>query len=66
MGISLAWVAVKGLKTDTILARLALAPTGRSCDLLETGISMHPLSGGAHMKDLQARSKTAWWKRLWS
>lgn len=49
MGISLAWVAVKGLETDTILARLDLAPTGRNCDLLETGISAHPLPGGAQM-----------------
>jgi hypothetical protein len=49
MGISLAWVAVKGLEPDTILARLALAPTGRNCDILETDIAAHPLPGDAHM-----------------
>jgi hypothetical protein len=47
MGISLAWVAVKGLDTDTILERLALAPTGRRCDVLETDFATHPLPGDA-------------------
>jgi hypothetical protein len=49
MGISLAWVAVKGLEPDTVLARLDLAPTGRSCDILETGIAAHPLPGDAYL-----------------
>lgn len=49
MGISLAWVAVKGLELDTILGRLDLAPTGRSCDILETDIAAHPLPGHAWM-----------------
>jgi len=49
MGISLAWVAIRGLDVDTVLARLDLAPTGRACDILETDIAAHPLAGGAHM-----------------
>jgi hypothetical protein len=47
MGISLAWVAVKGLDMDTILSRLELEPTGRECDCLDVDVSAHPLPGDA-------------------
>lgn len=47
MGISLAWVAVKGLELDTVLSRLELEAIDRTVDWLESDIAAHSLPGDA-------------------
>lgn len=47
MGISLAWVAVKGLEPAAVLSRLGLAATGRDCDDHFDDIAAHPLPDDA-------------------
>ena len=45
MGVSLTWVAVKGLALDEVLSRLELARTGATCNYPVDGVACHPLAG---------------------
>jgi hypothetical protein len=43
MGISLSWVAVKGLQSEQALLRLSLKQTAKKCEYLPAGIASHVL-----------------------
>jgi len=47
MGVSLTWVAVKGLPLDEVLSRLELAATGATCDYPIDDLACHALPDGA-------------------
>lgn len=49
MGFSIAWVAVRGLSKDDILARLGLADTGEPDEANETPVSGAALPGGGYL-----------------